>query len=513
MQNSQYLVLLDTDKIHDYIFATNKLKEIWGASAILDELNIVKTKEVADKNEYKAKRIYVGGGAAKYWFSDNKKAEKFCNEIENIYFQRTLTASVTTCIEKRIGEENFQVTLDRAERKIRNLKSKKMMTTQINTNSYFKFCELCGIYPASTFITDRKKWICNSCNFKKQTSSYRISIYDDFIRLYGKTLDLEANFPSDFSEISNACRSNGYLGFIYADGNGMGKILHDLLTNDPDNECKLADFSNAIDKATKEGIIKAVLKHIPEPIEMQVEQRGRLSIFPIEFIIAGGDDLVIAVPASKALQIAIDFAKNFEEIFKNEYREKNSLNATISCGVAITKSTFPINLLFKLAGELLKSAKKLSKEELINNDLSVSTIDFSILSSSSTQKLEKVRVSEYKYQNLYLTERPYKLDVLKSLINFAVDCKKNGLANRKIINLRQSLFKGKEQATLEYIKFLTKFRNDSILKKMFIEKTVEMNFSPWRKIENEYNKYSTPFLDIVEIYDFVTADVVSEEEI
>ena len=39
MPKSRFLVCLDTDKIKDYVFATNKLKEIRGASAILDELN------------------------------------------------------------------------------------------------------------------------------------------------------------------------------------------------------------------------------------------------------------------------------------------------------------------------------------------------------------------------------------------------------------------------------------------------------------------------------------------
>lgn len=45
---SKTLVALDTDHIKRYVFATNKLKEIRGASSILDHLNRILMKEVAE---------------------------------------------------------------------------------------------------------------------------------------------------------------------------------------------------------------------------------------------------------------------------------------------------------------------------------------------------------------------------------------------------------------------------------------------------------------------------------
>ncbi len=45
---SQSLIAFDTDHIKGYVFGTNRLKEIRGASSILDRLNREKTVEMAE---------------------------------------------------------------------------------------------------------------------------------------------------------------------------------------------------------------------------------------------------------------------------------------------------------------------------------------------------------------------------------------------------------------------------------------------------------------------------------
>src|SRR5260370_6032781 len=57
------LVALDTDHIKQYVFATDKLKEIRGASSILDRLNRREMEEVARKQGIPVTAIYTNGGA------------------------------------------------------------------------------------------------------------------------------------------------------------------------------------------------------------------------------------------------------------------------------------------------------------------------------------------------------------------------------------------------------------------------------------------------------------------
>ena len=47
--NEKYIVAFDTDQIKKYVFATDALKEIRGASALLDELNRIKMGEIVHK--------------------------------------------------------------------------------------------------------------------------------------------------------------------------------------------------------------------------------------------------------------------------------------------------------------------------------------------------------------------------------------------------------------------------------------------------------------------------------
>jgi len=77
-----YLVSLDIGGIHEYIFGTNKLREIRGASILLDSLNrtIPSGKKTLDWES-----IVAGGGIIKVLFVVKDKA-LFALVIDNVRF-------------------------------------------------------------------------------------------------------------------------------------------------------------------------------------------------------------------------------------------------------------------------------------------------------------------------------------------------------------------------------------------------------------------------------------------
>ena len=510
MTETKYLVLFDTDHIHEYLFATNKLKEIRGASVMLDRLNIRYIRWLADKCN--GKEIYVGGGGGKFWFENLTNAQKFCSMSEQLYSRKTIIASLTTSIVKENTKYEFHEFLELAEKQLRRKKSMKQITTQLDTNSYFKFCELCCTYPATKereIGTESKTLVCNACYNKFRALGLRSQIYKDFEDSLSFKIDREKNYPADLTEIGNCLNSNGYVGYIYADGNGIGKILQGILKAGDNKEEKLSKFSYQIDKATKHGIIRAVKNYIPEPVSTISESRENVKIFPVEFIMAGGDDLITAVPATKALEIAADFCNNFSKLFEENFGPVNGNTVTTSCGVVIAKSSYPINLVFKQAEQLLKSAKKLGKQALLTDQKAQieSAIDFSVIKSTATGNLEAIRKDEFELDQgeRLLTERPYTIDKLNELIDFIRECKNYSLPNNKLKTMQQSLFESVNQASLDYLKIISRFHNEK-LKTLFKEKLIEFDPIPWRI---KTNKTTTPFLDFVEIYDFVT-DKINE---
>ena len=138
LKENRVLVSIETVKIKDFIFSTNKLKLIRGASYLLDYMNQVevprilrkygleyKTEElvneiydISDDNEFLKqidekidnaidKRIlYVGAGNAKFLVESKDAAEKICKEIKELYREIAPSAKVVAeCYEIKENEK------------------------------------------------------------------------------------------------------------------------------------------------------------------------------------------------------------------------------------------------------------------------------------------------------------------------------------------------------------------------------------------------------------------------
>ncbi|MBE9593146.1 MAG: hypothetical protein IMF19_06670, partial [Proteobacteria bacterium] len=182
MGTKQFLALLEVDKIQSYIFATNKLKEIRGASYLLSEINDKETKKILYSEEYKdtAKPILSVGGMTKVVFDnkDDVKAKAFLGEVETLY--KDVNIPVTTHIEPI--DDDFSSALEKGEKAIRRKKESKQYGYQANTSPYYKRCTLCGVYPAEYKSPDkdnnRYDLLCTSCSMKRNRSNKRLDIYD-----------------------------------------------------------------------------------------------------------------------------------------------------------------------------------------------------------------------------------------------------------------------------------------------------------------------------------------------
>jgi hypothetical protein len=80
------LIAFDTDHIKRYVFGTNKLKEIRGASSLLDYLNRVVMVESA-KN-YQAKEVFANGGSGLFYVPA-ENADIFGQDVQRAYQQTT----------------------------------------------------------------------------------------------------------------------------------------------------------------------------------------------------------------------------------------------------------------------------------------------------------------------------------------------------------------------------------------------------------------------------------------
>jgi CRISPR/Cas system-associated protein Cas10 (large subunit of type III CRISPR-Cas system) len=507
---SNYLVLLDTDKIKQYIYSSGTLKSIRGASSILAELN---EKEAVKKlvESHKGEYIFAGGGQVMAEFNSATKAEEFIRAEKEEY--ENCNASITGIQENYI--DGFDNVVEKAQIKLRRAKEERSYVTHLLSNPFFKTCQLCGINPASKIKIKHKMFVCNACE-RKMDKGEKIRKNPGESPIYAKFLEFvekqhrdqewkNAVFTENLSTLGEFSNPQNYLGLIYADGNRMGERLLDR-TSKTDYQ----ELSEAIEKGLQDSVFESLLKYIPNPYEGKI---------PFEVVIMGGDDLILITPAEKAIPIALETLKQFEEKTVAIAKKNEEKKFTLSAGVVIAHSKFPISSFTKLAEDLLASAKGLNKEKWYGAENEsqredISTIDYLVISSPSANPVEVIREKELTYKqgvNTYrLTQRPFtleKADKIVSIVKGEIKRSKY-LSRSRLYSLYDALHKGKNQSILNVLSLVTRLKGEEQenIKKLFTELRNDTllypdggALFPW----NAGRVYDTPILDMLELYDFI----------
>jgi len=187
LKENRVLVSIETVKIKDFIFSTNKLKLIRGASYLLDYMNQVEVPRILKKYglEYKThelvnkiyninddkeflekvdeeidkaidKRIlYIGAGNAKFLVEDKDKAEKICKEIKEVYKALAPSAKVVAEYYEIKENEKIWTAIDELAQKTAEKKSEGFPMLNIDLPFAVK-CDLSGTEPAVVSLKNLK---------------------------------------------------------------------------------------------------------------------------------------------------------------------------------------------------------------------------------------------------------------------------------------------------------------------------------------------------------------------
>jgi CRISPR-associated protein Cmr2 len=382
-----------------------------------------------------------------------------------------------------------------------------------------------------------------------------VSNYEQFLKQHNHSEQYfgevkEVGEARSLIEIGNASR--GFVAYIYADGNNMGGHIQEIKT--PQEYQK---FSQDIFNATEQSVYKALCKHLhPHQLhgltDPESEGRNTKWIHPFEIIAIGGDDVMLIVPADKALLIAetlgvefeIYLAKDKDYTIPNnqEYQDKihryrpttasaSASKLSMSTGVLITADATPIYYAEDLTTQLLKTAKEKAKY-LKNHGYYGGTVDFMVLKtvtmiSSNIQEFRKEGlVKKTGGQELKFYAAPYTLHELKGLLDVMYGIKEAGFPKSQLYQIRSLLERGKRTAILNYRYFRVRLgdQNQSALKEIFEDgwckaKTNDGSVAPWMHYtktndadNSEESGYETIWRDLVDLYDFTPAPSKSPVE-
>lgn len=344
---SKYLYGASVQGIQSFIFQTNKLKEIIGASELVEEIctsmfaeQINKTyKElVVDKNA-----IVNAAGNIKYVFDD----EGLCKKTFLEFPKKVMEAAPGITISQAVVEfdkEQFSEIVNILEKKLLAQRNKPMPSLTIGIMGMQR-SRATG-FPAvdkdnGNFYDEGAK--------KKLQAKERNALWDKSV---ASTLDYPNLTATD--NINNITEKNDWIAIVHADGNGLGQVIRTIGNN---NE-KLHQFSLALDKATTAAAQEAAA------ITLNKTDTQGLKFYPFRPIVLGGDDLTIIIRGDLAIKYVEAFLNAFEKETKKRLAniDVRLCNGLTACaGIAFIKSSFPYYYGYNLAEDLCSAAKKDAK--------------------------------------------------------------------------------------------------------------------------------------------------------
>ena len=487
MSNAQqWLVCLDTDRIKQYLFATNRLREIRGGSALIAQLDNER-KSYLEGRYNKSNVVYSAGGGAAVLVPTEQEAQDLIAQIERDFRAQTITVSITGIyLQVDTASQKFGVEMTRAGRELRRAKAAKAELANLPVEPYMRLCSSCGQHPAAHQAQDGSEdWLCRACHKKREKGGEeRVGFFAQFAQWADPQTWTGKTIPDDLDAIGSVASPPGYVGFIALDGNHIGDLL-----DKPATIGAYRAFSNGLWSLTREQTF-AALKQYGKPLD---------GIAPFEIVLIGGDDVLLITAADIALEIALAIAEGFEKQSLTQVLSPAGLSGereklTMAGGVVLAHADFPIPAMYRLAESLQKSAKRLCAEQKYQTG----AIDFQVVTSSDTD-LDAMRQG-------VPHRRPYTLEDLRKLLDHIRLLKAADIPTSQLQAMYQALFEGEVNAqlasiaTLGYLGRSADKTRYNKLKQFFADFGVKFdgNLPPW-----DAHKRSA-LTDLVELYPFIS---------
>lgn len=420
MKRTDFLVQIDVPSIKSYVFGTDPLNEVRGASARLDRLNRHEMEHVLREHLGTAELeiIYANGGSAQFIVRgcDADTAEAACRRmIRSIREQTGGEVQPAYGIAPLPDEGAYRAAVSQAHFQLRCRRGFGGGHHSASTLPAIMECESSSHLAAAgaDFGAEGVRMLSEASRIK--ASEGREARAGAVWHGWMEHLRESGPWPAheewsdlrcaDMSAIGERSSWRNYVGVVYADGNAMGKVVQAL---DSPETCRR--FSEIVDDSIREACflgLDAVMGVDIERVRRAIDHDGRPSPVPADILLLGGDDLLVALPADRALDFALRATGEFQRLTRARivgvkedgvrrfFQERlGDSGFTISCGVAIVRSSYPFYLALDLAEQLLRSAKRNPSERSGTHD--TARIDFHVVAGANSHALEQVRTDTYR---------------------------------------------------------------------------------------------------------------------
>lgn len=399
MSNSKYaLAMYDVRGKQEYIFKTNKLKEIVGGSCIIRDCfkeylfpsaeeymrrkakkegiplsddavcgiynyndsenepeyisEINKGKEFSQKAfermmqdekcaaRYAGEVVYEGGGNFFVLYKDKET----CIEINKIFTRKLLKELYTlkvlcTYIELENGLVNFIEDRKKLYEKHRISEAEESVICPVNTLPFVQMDEVTSL-PLTKYNENTRKKVSTEAEAKL---AKHLDVYNE---KYGE---------KDLDKLVTRKGEESLLAVVYIDGNNMGAKVQNVLGRETSyDQCvkKLRETSEFIQKNYVEDRIKDIDQMLEEKAKKGKKKAGK------RLVVFAGDEINLICNARDAYDIAKTYLKGLHQVSWKDSTEPCSACA----GIAIFHSHAPYAQAYKIAEECCESGKTRMKK-------------------------------------------------------------------------------------------------------------------------------------------------------
>jgi hypothetical protein len=497
----QALLAFDTDQIKRYVFATSALREIRGASALLDHLNREVMPRQVLQADPTAETIFAHGGAGLF-LVDATRAETARRAVASAYRELTGGAASVTGVVLALpdGFDPERSDLRPLQRllqlRLRMAKDWPAETAATLGLSHLRPCEACGEFPAADPERHprgraQSRLLCRACQ-------RRLAGHSGLRGRVASELPDAATWPESFADLGKLSRPSSYIGLVYADGNGMGREIEALPTLQA-----VRDFAWAVDAAILEATRAAIRAHL----------KPRNGCRPFDVLLLGGDDLVLVTSADAAIEVALVVVEEFGRQTEERLRRRLSL----STAVVLAHDHFPFRVLLDLAESALRFAKRegarrnLEDPTLINflTVTSSNHLDFETYYKEALHETHPGQLDEH-----LRTLRPYAPADLRHLVKTARKLK--NAPRTKLHALGECVFQSHTKSVMDGLTILHRWcaghdRGPRVEEVRTLQELVSASahgsmLFPWcaEALPPPGGcQWCTPLLDLVDLFEFV----------
>lgn len=405
------IAIYDVRGIQSYIFRTNKVKEIIGASEMVSNLIITSLKYAINKelpedefildwenrsefsfekdNNIKLEVLYYGGGNLVVLYRTEELCKKISILMSKYVMQNAYGLSlVYACVEKT---ENYQNDWKNLKKELSEIKAVTPLNTLAGINPIVQYDRLAG-NPLSK-IYDNKRVTLEAYQKLKKYKELE------------ENKDKKDNYIKEFDKMRTSS-GEGLIAIVHIDGNSVGmnisEIMQDVTQYDQAVE-KMRKISKNIREVFEKKAIKAVDKEIPRICKLHNVEIKKNEL-PFRPIIKAGDDITFVCNA----RIVLDIVEEYIKVIKANYMYDEKFKFSACAGIAIIHSHYPFYKGYKIAEECCQSAKKRAKSEGMVEGKTENFVDFEYCYSGKVRDLGESRKENYTtIEEKNLLKRPY----------------------------------------------------------------------------------------------------------